>query len=264
MNQIFDFQRSTALLKLNLNLNRKALLLAVAGFFGFAFITSFFVANNAPGLLQKMHQVFYFIFLYGGVAFAGGSAFRSINSHSKSIAYLGLPASIFEKYLIPWLLSGIVWGIAAIGSYLVFAGLINGLWSAAMGFPFELFNPFTIHMGGKSVMESYAAYFTVHAIFFLGAAAFQKHPVPKTLLAGFIINSLFTFLSLFMMLILFGKFGKFDSEIVMARVKDQNFHHCLRKVLFRGNHWILLRGKALFREPGMLRSSDRLNLKTCI
>jgi hypothetical protein len=232
MNQIFELQRSIDLLKLNLNLNRKALLLAIAGFFGFVFITSFFMANNAPELLPKMHQVFYFIFLYGGVAVAGGSAFRSISSQSKSIAYLGIPASIFEKYLIPWLLSGIVWGIAAIGSYLAFAALVNGLWSATLGFPFELFNPFTVHTGGKSVMESYSAYFTVHAIFFLGAAAFQRHPIPKTLLAGFIINSIFTFLSLFMMLILFGKFEKFDNETVMMASKtDQNFHYFFTELL---------------------------------
>jgi len=232
MNQIFDFQRSIALLKLNLHLNRKALLLAVAGFFGFVFITSFFVANNAPGLLQKMHQIFYFIFLYGGVAFAGGSAFRSINSQSKSIAYLGLPASIFEKYLIPWLLSGIVWGIAAIGSYLVFAGLINGLWSAMMGFPFELFNPFTLRMGNNSVMESYAGYFIVHSIFFLGAAAFQKHAIPKTLLAGFIINSVFTFLTMLMMLILFGKFGQsFDPGVMDTKIINADFNYFFTELL---------------------------------
>jgi hypothetical protein len=81
-------------------------------------------------------------------------------------------------------------------------------------------------------MESYSAYFTVHAIFFLGAAAFQRHPIPKTLLAGFIINSIFTFLSLFMMLILFGKFEKFDNETVMMASKtDQNFHYFFTELL---------------------------------
>lgn len=210
MNQTFDINRSLALLKLNLNLNKKTMLLAIAGFFGFVFITSFFVARYAPLMMNKIHLVFYFIFLYGGVALIAGNAFRNLNSSEKSIAYLSLPASTFEKYLIPWLLSGIIWAIVSIVSYAAFAQLINGLWSGVMAFPFKIFNPFYARLGSASIIDSYMPYFLVHSIFFLGAAAFRRNAIPKTLLAGFIIQSGYTFINLFGMLILFGNIQNMD------------------------------------------------------
>lgn len=213
MNQTFDINRTLALLKLNLSLNKKAILFAIAGFFGFVFITSFFVANNAPSLLNNMHLIFYFILIYGGAALIAGRSFWHLNSTEKSIAHLSLPASTFEKYFIPWLLSGIVWILAAIGSYILYAMLINGLWSGVMGFPYETFKPFTLQIGPQSINEGYLPFFLVHSTFFLGAAAFQKHAIPKTLLAGFIINSLFTFLNLIFIMILFGGFGDFNLNL---------------------------------------------------
>ncbi|MCF8370571.1 MAG: hypothetical protein K9H64_03040 [Bacteroidales bacterium] len=225
MNQIFDINRTTALLKLNLSLNKKAILLAVAGFFGFVFITSFFVANNAPSLLNKMHLIFYFILIYGGTALIAGRSFWHLNSTEKSIAHLSLPASTFEKYFIPWLLSGIVWIFAAIGSYMLYSMIINGLWSGVMGFSYEAFNPFNIHMGPQSLNEAYMPYFLVHSIFFLGAAAFQKHAIPKTLLAGFIINSLFTFINLLFVMFLFGGFGDFNLTMNSPESWEPDFNY---------------------------------------
>ncbi|SEH05225.1 hypothetical protein [Candidatus Venteria ishoeyi] len=213
MNQIFDINRTLSLFKLNLSLNKKAILLAIAGFFGFVFITSFFVANNAPALLNNMHTIFYFILLYGGVALIAGQSYSHINSTEKSIAHLSLPASTFEKYIVPWLLSGIIWAIVAIGSYMLYSMLINGLWSGVMGFSYDAFNPFSLRMGPESANQVYLPYFLMHSVFFLGATAFQKHAIPKTLLTGFVVQSLFTFLNLIFIMILFGGFGDFNVNI---------------------------------------------------
>lgn len=225
MNQIFDINRTIALLKLNLSLNKKAILLAIAGFFGFVFITSFFVATNVPSGLGTMHTIFYFIFLYGGVVFIAGRSFGHLNSTEKSIAHLSLPASTFEKYFIPWLLSGIVWAIVAIVMYLFYAMLINGLWSGVMDFTYEAFNPFALRMGPESANQAYLPFFLVHSVFFLGAAAFQKHPIPKTLLAGFIIQSLFTFLNLLFVMSLFGGFGDFNMTMNSPESWEPDFNY---------------------------------------
>lgn len=174
MNQTFDIDRSFALMRLNLHLNRKSFLLTLLGFFGFVFITSFFVARSTPYMLPRMHLIFYFIFLYGGAVLMAGSAFRILNRPDKSMAYLSLPASTFEKYLIPWLLTGIVWAIISIASYLAFALLINGLWSVAMEIPFEIFNPFDQCLGFPSVYNAYMLFFLVHSVFFLGGCLPQK------------------------------------------------------------------------------------------
>lgn len=225
MNQIFDITRASALLKLNLTLNRKPVVLALAGFFGFVFVTSFFVANSSPFLLDKMHTIFYYILIFGGVGLVAGRSFWHLNTTERSIAHLSLPASTFEKYFIPWLLSGIAWIVFAILSYLVSAALINGIWSAMMGFEYEFFNPFTKMIGPESVNQVYKPYFLIHATFFLGAAAFRTHAIPKTLLTGFLVNSLFTFVNMLVLLILFGSFGDFNFTINHQEGWQENFKY---------------------------------------
>ncbi len=224
MNQIIDWQRSAALLKLNFHLRKRGVLLAVAGFYGFVFLVSFFVARHSPPALEKMHLLFYFILLYGGAAFIAGNAFRNMNNPAKSISYLSLPASVFEKYLIPWLITGIAWAVVSILSYIAVAALFNGLWSVLLQFPYEFFNPFTIKLEDlPSVAEPYLPYMLIHSVFFLGAAAFRKYPIPKTLLAGFIVNSIFTFISLFTMLILFGDIIRFSEEMGTIYFQNPDF-----------------------------------------
>jgi hypothetical protein len=206
MNQTFDLRRSLALLRLNFHLNRKGLQLAVGGFLGFVFVTSFFVARSNPDVLNTMHIIFWFIYLFGGAAMMAGSSFNTMNTPDKAMSYLGLPASIFEKYLIPWFVSGILWVLFAIGSYLLYAMLINGLWSAVLGFGYTGFQPFQLIVPGQTTAEVYLQYLVVHSVFFLGAAAFKRFPIPKTLLTGFLLNSYFTFLLLMLVFILFGGF----------------------------------------------------------
>jgi hypothetical protein len=102
-----------------------------------------------------------------------------------------------------------------------------------MGFSSEAFNPFTAQMGPQSLNEAYMPYFMVHSLFFLGAAAFQKHAIPKTLLAGFLVNSLFTFVNLLIMMILFGGFGDFNLTMNSPESWEPDFHHFFTNFLPR-------------------------------
>lgn len=206
MNQTFDLRRSLALLRLSFHLNRKGLQLAIGGFLGFVFITSFFVARSSPAGLNTMHLIFWFIYLFGGAAMMAGSSFNNMSTPDKAISHLGLPASVFEKYLIPWFISGIVWVLFAMGSYLLYSMLLNQLWAALLGFSYSGFNPFNLLVPDMSTTEVYLQYLVVHSIFFAGAAAFKRFPIPKTLLTGFLLNNYFSFLFLMLVFILFGGF----------------------------------------------------------
>jgi hypothetical protein len=203
MNQVIDINRFSALIKLNLAAGQKGFLLATSGFFGFVFIFSFFVARNNPAGLSMMHNVFYYIFLYGGGIAMAGTAFHMLNTRTKSISYISLPASTTEKFLVSWLLTGIGWLIVAMVLYPLFAILVNGFWSVILDFRYEIFNPFTMIADRFTKADPFLPYITVHAAFFLGAAAFMHYAIPKTLLAGFIVQSIFTFVSVVTMLILF-------------------------------------------------------------
>jgi len=220
MNQIFDINRTIALFSLNLAAGRKAFLLAIAGFFGFVFIISFFVAINNPMGLERMHYNFYHVLILGGAMAMGGSAFHMLNTRQKSVSYLSLPASVAEKFLVSWILSGIGWLMFVIIVYPFFALLINSVWGSIMGFPIKWCHPLT---GGCDLQPDpiiYRIYFSVHSLFFLGAAAFRQHPIPKTFLAGFITNMIITVVALLTTLALFGTFFPIPSPEAIESVNQ--------------------------------------------
>ncbi len=151
MNQIFDINRTIALLKLNLALNKKSLIITLAGYFAFVFVFSFFMAYHKPDFLEGMHYVFYYILFLGGTIFIAGRSFSHINNTEKSIAHLTLPASTFEKFIVPWFISSIFWAVVSIVSYIIVAIFINGIWSSLFGFQFEAFNPFEFNLNRRSL-----------------------------------------------------------------------------------------------------------------
>jgi hypothetical protein len=193
-----------ALMRLNLAAGRKAFLLTLAGFLGFVFIISFFVAINNPLGLERMHYNFYHVLIFGGALAMGGAAFHMLNTRQKSVSYLSLPASVTEKYLVAWILSGIGWLLFVIIFYPFFALLINAIWAGIMGFPLKWCHPLSGGCHNQPDAVIYQIYFTVHSAFFLGAAAFRQHPIPKTFLTGFITNFIITVVALLTILILFG------------------------------------------------------------
>ena len=86
--------------------------------------------------------------------------------------------------------------------------MVNGLWSAVFDLSAGFLNIFESFPGQK-IGELFKGYVLIHSIFFLGAATFKKYPIAKTALSVFIFNSITTFISLFLILILFGSFMDF-------------------------------------------------------
>jgi len=228
MNQIFDINRAWHYFKLKTVLNKRMLFISLAGFLGFVFIITFFIANSIhPGqeyYLNNFHIGAYLFMLFVGGVFITGRSFHDMNTSEKSIAQLMIPASVFEKFITPFLISTIGWIALSLVSYEVFAILTNGLWGATFGFSPGIFNIFDYTYQAQ-YFDILKSFFLIHSIFFLGATAYKKYPIGKTALSIFIFNSIFSFFTLFMVLILFGSFT--DFSIASANIAVEVFYEGL-------------------------------------
>ena len=226
MNQILDINRLVMYSRLKINLNKKMLIISLTGFLGFVFIITFFIANNIqPGMEEMMnnfHLGAYLAMLFLGVVFIAGRSLNDMNSSEKSISQIMIPSSNFEKFVVPLISSSILWIVVSLISYELFALVINLLWSGVFNISLGYFNVF--NFGSEKVVgEILKSFFLIHSIFFLGAAAFKKYPIGKTALSTFIFNSFFTFLSLFLILIIFGSFTEFG--LVTKSVVEETFYN---------------------------------------
>ena len=203
MSTIINQRRMAALFRLHEASGRKGLLLATGGFLGFVLIVSFFVTIQSPEVLENLHSTFFLIFLYGGLVGMAGTAFHMMNSRTKSISYLSLPASVAEKFLVPWLMTGIGWILFSIIVYTLFALLVNSLWSLVLNVDFVFYSPLARYPFFNHWLEPYMMVFFSHSIFFLGSAAFRNYAIPKTLLAGFIVYASLIFIAAITMLLLY-------------------------------------------------------------
>lgn len=206
MNPIFDFTRAWNLTLLKLNLNRKSILIALAGYLGLVFIITYFMAGNMEpynsASMNQFHLVSMIILVYAGAVWVAGRSYQDMNTTERSISQLMLPASRFEKFIVPLLFSSVVWMISVVIFYTLYVYVLNSIWGMIYGLDFGSFNPFDIN-NNEHLKEFVQAFFVTHSIFFLGGLSFRTYPISKTILTGFVINITFTVLFLITSTILF-------------------------------------------------------------
>ncbi len=213
MNQIFDIKRIYKYTRLKLEVNKKLIVLSVSGFFGFAFIVTFFIANFSANhgtynMINTFHMGTFVFMLFAGIVILAGRTFHDMNSQERSIAQLMLPISTFERFLLHVLTSSAGWIIISFVSYELFALFTNFIWSSVFNISIDTFYIFN-NVSTYDAVKVLESLFFIHSIFFLGAGAIKKYPMAKTALYLFVVNSVFTFATMFFILILFGSFENF-------------------------------------------------------
>ena len=218
MNQVYDFKRIILLARLKFNLNKKMLLLSVLGYFALLFIIGFFIAYSLRNATDStpFFTVFHYIGLpvmmvLGSVLFAAKS-FQDMNTPEKSIGQILIPASTFEKLILPLVSTSLIWLVFSFVSYHVFSLLFNSAWVAAFGFNFEIFNGLKI-FNIPMMFEIIMGYFLLHSMFLLGATAFKKYPIVKTILVGNIMQWAYSLFALLVIVILFGSMESFGQAM---------------------------------------------------
>ena len=135
-----------------------------------------------------------------------------MNTSEKSNFQIMTPASNLEKLILPLISTSIGWLLFSYISYVIFALLFNGIWSAAFGIHFEFFagtEMFKIEYFGDQVL----GFFVMHSVYLLGSAAFKKYPIVKTILTQFIINWGMMLVALLGIIVFFGSIEDFGNKM---------------------------------------------------
>lgn len=218
MNQVYDFKRIMLLARFKFSLHKKTLMLTVLGYFALLFIIGFFIAyanRNHPYNLYNFVPFHYvgmlIMIMLGGIVLAS-RAFQDMNTPEKAITQILIPASAFEKFLVPLISTSLIWVVFSFVSYLAFSLIFNCVWVCAFGFEFEVFNGLKV-FNHPWVLEIVLAFFLAHSIFILGAATFRKYPIVKTILAQWIIQWAYSLFAIVIILILFGSMENFGNAM---------------------------------------------------
>jgi len=216
MNQVYDFKRIVLLARLKFSLHKKALTLSVLGYFALLFIVGFFIAyanRNHPynvHFFTTFHYISLSIMMVLGSIVLASRAFQDMNTPEKAITQILIPASTFEKYLLPLISTSLIWFVFSFLTYHIFSLLFNCIWVCSFGYDFQIFNGFNI-FNIPWLFEIILSYILLHSIFILGAAAFRKYPIVKTVLAMQVLNWAYTILGIIVIIILFGSMDNFGN-----------------------------------------------------
>jgi len=186
----------------------------LAGLTGIALlITSLFIKDIAR---YHAFDNFYGTLLGFSVVFIGvylsSRAFIELKNTSNGFLYLMLPASTFEKFIIPSLFSGILFFTFYLGVYALLANLSNFIWGLAYHFPMEVYNP----LATKSInytLGGLKAFLILQPIFLLGSVIFKKNHFIATAIVVFVLLILISFISLLSVKIASGEFESINLDV---------------------------------------------------
>ena len=175
-NDFFAPGRTFMMLKRQSVLNYNTWLISLGALGGLLFLI------NIPELIlsgQYNYDRFlllgYFAFFTGGFLLSGG-AFAEVNKPGKSILFMTVPSSSFEKFLAAWLTTSPLFIIAAMFSMSLISVIASLLGAIIHGASWQVFNPFEF-----SNIRIAGIYMVLQTIFLAGSVYFNSNHFLKTL-----------------------------------------------------------------------------------
>lgn len=200
MNKIFNPVRFGKLFVKHTTEHYKSYLMALGVLIGVMVLGGSFLVYMIDAPLNNSTQsvLFLMILLLAGTIYTS-TVFADLGDKKKAIAYLTLPASHFEKYLVAWLYSFLIFLlIYTISFYIVALLLLN-----VKHIPGQADG--VINLLQKTHLEMALVYAFLHSIAFLGAVYFNKLHFIKTAFVFFVFLGL---LILFNKIVLGGMIGR--------------------------------------------------------
>jgi hypothetical protein len=184
MNNTFNIKRFTRLFIKHSAEHYKSYLMALTVLIGVmllggSFITYLIIPGGFMGT-EIQSVLFINVLLLAGTIFTS-TIFADMGDNKKAVASLILPASHFEKYLVAWLYSVVIFIVVFTGSFYLILLLLANLKHFPGQTP-QLFNVFDDQKGGP-VFLLFALF---QSIAFYGAICFKKLHFIKTAFAFFI------------------------------------------------------------------------------
>ena len=211
MNNTFNIHRFAALVRQGVMHDYKMYLISICGFSGVLFILFFITQFNFGISVIDPHSlvIMYVLTFIGAGLLYTGSAFGGFRSKEKSISYLLIPASRFEKFLSEYVSRVIIFMLAfPVIFWLTYnlMGVIFGVLHPVFTFKYQDFffvPPYVVEPGKVNPYPLiYSAALFVLTIPFTGATIFNKHPLIKTLFSVSLIFFFHLFLIYFFVEIL--------------------------------------------------------------
>ncbi len=174
----------------------KSYLFSIATLTGLLLILLGFMSYmNAGRLTQNVQTIVFMI----GVTFAGAIftslSFNELSDKRKAVSYLTLPASQFEKYLVAWLYSYIIFQLVFLMCFYAMDFLVVILSPKNQNEPNQVLDLF------ETNRKPYIAAFTFlffHSFVFLGSIIFKKAHFVKIAFSFFVLIAAFSLLNKFM------------------------------------------------------------------
>jgi len=184
MNNTFDLQRFLKLLSKQTKENYKTYLLALAVMAGILSLLMGTVVYGNHGRLEVRVQSAFFInfLLFSGAIFTS-MVFADLGDKKKAIPFLTLPVSNFERFLVGWVYSFVIFQVVfTLAFYLIDFILITIgnadplIKNSLLGFSTD----------NTELAISFMVYTAIHAIAFLGSVYFERLHFIKTAFVFFI------------------------------------------------------------------------------
>lgn len=181
MNNIFNLNRFNRLFIKHTAEHYKSYLMSLTVLIGVLVLGGSFLVYFIPVPIDINLQtgLFVVILLLAGTIFTS-TVFVDLGDKKKAVAALILPASHFEKYLVAWIYSFVIFlVIYTVSFYLIVLLLVNI--KNFPNHPPEIFNVFE-----RRFLQVYLLFAFLHAIALLGAVFFEKLQFIKTAFVFFI------------------------------------------------------------------------------
>jgi len=196
MENIFNPARFGSLLNKHFREHLRMYLMSLL-VFGAAILAIFiFLISNSNTLSLSIGAQFAVcsISLLLGMFIFTGNIFSDYNHSRSAFTATMLPASIFEKYLLYWLVSLIGFTIFALGAYHLSQGIVLE-YIKNHGAETSRFLVWNEAKGVLPFKWMLIIYLSVHSIAFLGAISFRKKTVIVTALVSFTLISAYVYLN---------------------------------------------------------------------
>jgi hypothetical protein len=184
MNNTFNLNRFLLLFKKHSLEHAKIYLLSFIVLMGLVFLVLGFNSYTSRGQLDRIAQqlTFIFIMLGGGSIFTSMS-FIELGDKKKAIPFLTLPASHFEKYLVAWLYSYVIFQLVFIGGFYLVDYTVIHLGVTPVEDRYKQANIFSMDRGFSIAFVYYALF---NGLTLWGAVFFEKMHFIKTAVIFFI------------------------------------------------------------------------------
>lgn len=204
MNNTFDINRFTLLLKRELWSGNKKPIIVAGAVFGFMILFALFQIYVVGEYRVLNWNMFPFIILLGGFVFTS-VIFNEFNDKVGTHHYLSLPASAFEKFLSKWFISAILFPIATCLLFWIYAKIGDTIFfNVAQAGEVKYYEPWKLT--GWWSLFFLKLYFVFQSFYLIGAIIFQRYTFFKTTLGLWIIQVSIGLLFLLFFRIFFNEF----------------------------------------------------------